>query len=177
VLDRCQGIPGLALDISKFAARRAARAHDRIAAAVADGAKPLPVRAGSAALALSIFAPRNASEFHRVLTPDGMLLVATPTSRHLRELIEPLGLLRVDERKEERLHAQLSPFFEPHRQHSLELALRLSRQDVTHLAAMGPSAFHSTPAELQHRAARLDEWTDVTASFTVSLHWKKRQRR
>lgn len=172
VLDRCQGVPGLALDISKFAARRAARAHVRIAAVVADGAKRLPVRTGSAALALSIFAPRNASEFHRVLGPRGMLLVASPTSRHLRELIEPLGLLHVDERKEARLHAQLSPLFRPHRLHSLELTLRLSRQDVTHLAAMGPSAFHIAPAELLRRVARLDEWTDVTASFTVSLHRK-----
>jgi len=172
VLDRCPGVPGLALDISKFAARRAARAHARIAAVVADGAKLFPLHTGSAALALSIFAPRNASEFHRVLGPRGMLLVATPTSRHLRELIEPLGLLHVDERKEERLHAQLSPLFEPQRQHSLELTLRLSRQDVTHLAAMGPSAFHIAPEELQGRVARLDEWTEVTASFTVSMHRK-----
>jgi 23S rRNA (guanine745-N1)-methyltransferase len=173
VLDRCQAVPGFALDISKFAARRAARAHARIAAVVADGAKPFPVRTGSAALALSIFAPRNASEFHRVLGPRGMLLVVTPASCHLRELIEPLGLLHVDGRKEERLHAQLSPFFVPHRQHPLELALQLSRQDVTHLAAMGPSAFHIAPTELQRRVARLGEWTDVTAAFTVSLLRKK----
>jgi 23S rRNA (guanine745-N1)-methyltransferase len=172
VLERCPGVPGLALDISKFAARRAARAHARIAAVVADGAKRFPVRTASAALALSIFAPRNASELHRVLGPRGMLLVATPTSRHLRELIEPLGLLHVDERKEERLHAQLSSLFEPQRRHSLELTLRLSRQDITHLAAMGPSAFHIAPAELQRRVARLEQWTEVTASFTVSLHRK-----
>ena len=80
----------------------------------------------------------------------------------------------VDERKEERLNAQHSPFFEPHHQHSLELTLRLSRQEVSHRVAMGPSAFHIAPAELQHWTARLSEWTDVTASFTVSLHRKRR---
>ncbi|MEU6683513.1 hypothetical protein [Streptomyces sp. NPDC046832] len=54
-----------------------------------------------------MFAPRNGPEFHRVLGPDGTLLVVTPTGRHLRELRGPVGLLAVDPRKEERLRRSL----------------------------------------------------------------------
>src|SRR3954466_5497458 len=69
---------GLGLDVSKPALRRAARAHPRAAAVLADLWRPLPVADGSAAVILNVFAPRNGPEFHRVLAPDGRLLVVTP---------------------------------------------------------------------------------------------------
>ncbi|WP_338067460.1 putative RNA methyltransferase, partial [Crossiella equi] len=43
VLDRAATGPGLALDLSKFALRRAARAHPRAGAVVCDAWRPLPV--------------------------------------------------------------------------------------------------------------------------------------
>ena len=107
VLDRATGRAGLALDASKFAARRAARAHDRIGAIVADVRGRLPVADRAAALALSVFAPRPPAELRRVLHPAGRLLVVTPDSDHLGELAGPLGLLEVDPRKDERLTARL----------------------------------------------------------------------
>ena len=52
---------------------------------------------------LNVFAPRNGAEFHRVLRPDGVLLVVTPAADHLAELVDALGLLRVDPDKADRV--------------------------------------------------------------------------
>jgi 23S rRNA (guanine745-N1)-methyltransferase len=128
---------GIALDSSRYAARRAARAG--LGAVVCDVWQPWPVRDGVAAAVLCVFAPRNADEMRRVLASGGVIVVVTPTPRHLAELVEPLGLVRVDERKPERLAAALG---EPVREREIEAELDLSRDDVAALIAMGPSAHH-----------------------------------
>lgn len=133
--------PGLALDVSKHAARRAARASARIGAVVADAWAALPVRDAVAGAVLSVFAPRSAAEAARVLAPGGRLVVATPTPRHLVEIVGRLGLVTVDPRKDERLARQLAGFREVGRE-QVERRLRLSPQDVHAVVAMGPSARH-----------------------------------
>ncbi|HCF62336.1 MAG TPA: hypothetical protein DFS52_30635 [Myxococcales bacterium] len=160
---------GLALDLSKYAARRAARAHPRMGAVVADVTEALPLATGCAALVLSVFAPRHASEIHRVLGEGASLLVASPGARHLQELIEPLGLLKVEPEKQTRLRSQLEPLFVPEQETALELALRLSRSEVLSLASMGPSARHVEEAALRGRIEALEEPCLVTASLTVSV--------
>ena len=112
VLDGLPGRAGLALDSSKFALRRAARAHRRIGAVGCDAWQPLPVADSAAALVLNVFAPRNGAELRRILAPSGTLLVVTPTRDHLAELVGPLELLAVDRRKPERLAGKLGPYFE-----------------------------------------------------------------
>jgi 23S rRNA (guanine745-N1)-methyltransferase len=146
---------GIALDLSKYAARRAAKAHPRVAAAVVcDVWRGLPLRSSSVDLILDVFAPRNAPEFSRVLRPQGRLLVVAPTARHLHELVRPLGLLSVDERKEERLQRTLSAHFVPVRtDYYLEQWVLTPEETVT-LINMGPSAHHLRPHEL---AQRLDD--------------------
>src|SRR5580704_16970446 len=67
------------------------------------GRQPLPLAARSAAVVLSIFGPRNAAETGRILTPDGTLILALPGTAHLRELIRPLGMISIDQRKPRRL--------------------------------------------------------------------------
>ena len=163
LLDRLPGRPGLALDLSKHALRRAARAHPRIAAVACDAWRPLPVRDHVAALVLSVFAPRNGPEIARVLQPGGTLLVVTPTGRHLAELVERLGLLTVDERKEERLAATLDAHLDLERRVEHEWTLDLAREDVANAVAMGPSARHVGP-----RAA--ESGATVTASFAISIY-------
>ena len=170
VLERAPGRSGLALDLSKHALRRAARAHDRIGAVAADAWGALPVREGAAALALSVFAPRNGAELARVLRPGGALIVVVPSDRHLIELIEPLGLVSVDERKRERLDAQLDPHLSPQGVSELEWTLELSRAGVRDIVAMGPSARHAKPAALEETIASLAEPVAVTASVEISLH-------
>jgi 23S rRNA (guanine745-N1)-methyltransferase len=163
VLDRLPGRIGLALDLSKHALRRAARAHGRIAAVACDAWRPLPVRDGVAALVLSVFAPRNGPEIARVLRPGGALLLVTPTARHLAELVERFGLLAVDERKEERLAATLGAHLDLERRAEHEWSLDLAPEDVASAVAMGPSAHHVAAPE-SHAGAT------VTASLAISIY-------
>ena len=91
---------GFALDSSRPALRRAARAHPQITAVACDIWDALPLQDDVADVVLNVFAPRNAAEMRRVLKPDGRIVVVTPTERHLHEL----ELLRVHPEKRERLH-------------------------------------------------------------------------
>lgn len=170
VLDELPDRSGLALDLSAYALRRAARAHPRIGAARCDTWRPLPVRDGVAAAVLCVFAPRNAAEIERILTPGGALVVVTPNARHLAELVDVLGLLHVDDRKAERLREQLEPRFQPVEHVVREDRLALDRRSVAAAVAMGPSARHVDPATLAARVERLPEPQDVTASVTVSVY-------
>jgi 23S rRNA (guanine745-N1)-methyltransferase len=159
---------GIALDSSKAALRRAARAHPRIGAVGCDAWGELPLRSGGAACALCVFAPRGGAELARVLAPGGVLLVVTPTARHLQELVGPLGLLAVDERKEERLERALGPWFRGDGAAACEYAMSLGHADVAALAAMGPSAHHTDADALADAVAGLPEPVAVTASGRVS---------
>jgi 23S rRNA (guanine745-N1)-methyltransferase len=169
VLDRLRGRSGLALDLSKHALRRAARAHQRIGAVAADAWRPLPVRDEVAALALSVFAPRDGPELARVLQAGGALIVASPTDSHLIELVEALGLLSVDERKRERLEAKLDPHLGPALESELEWTLELRQAGVRDLVAMGPSGAHADPAILDEAVSALAEPVSVTASVEISV--------
>jgi 23S rRNA (guanine745-N1)-methyltransferase len=171
VLERIPDRTGLALDISKHAARRAARAHPRIGAVVCDAWGALPVRDGVAAAVMCVFAPRNAAEFARVLAPSGALVVATPTPRHLEELVVPLGLVSVDPRKEERLETALGSHFGRSATQLVERELLLARADAIAVALMGPSAFHLRESEIAMRVGALAEPITVSLSVIVSV-WK-----
>lgn len=169
VLDRLPGRPGIALDVSKHALRRAARAHPRIGALTWDVWRPFPVRSGVASVLLDIFAPRNGAEFHRVLRPDGILVIVTPAVGHLEELVGPLGLLTVDERKAERVAATIGGRFTLAETWPLELSLRLTHSEVASLVAMGPSAWHTDPEVLRAWISALAEPVPVTAFFDVRV--------
>ena len=170
VLDALPGRLGIALDVSKYAARRAARAHDRAAAVVCDTWGRLPVRDASAALILDVFAPRNVTEFVRVLSPTGGLVVVTPTQRHLGELIGPLGLLSVDERKGGRLADQLAGHFVQRECALIEWTMALPHADVLALVRMGPSARHSDEPTVVTRIGNMAQPVTVTASVRVSAY-------
>ncbi|HEX6447289.1 MAG TPA: 23S rRNA methyltransferase [Streptosporangiales bacterium] len=169
-LDRLPGRVGVALDVSKHAIRRAARAHERIGAVVADVWRPLPVADGVASVVLDLFAPRNGAEFRRVLAADGALLVVTPTPRHLAELVAPLGLLTVDARKEERVAGALGGRFTAVAAEEQEQTLLLDRRDVVAAVSMGPSAWHVEPALLERRVAGLGEPVAVTSSVRLTVY-------
>ncbi|MDO8964003.1 MAG: methyltransferase domain-containing protein [Coriobacteriia bacterium] len=167
VLDAFPDGTGIALDISKHALKRAARAHPRAAAIVCDVWAPLPIRTASVAVILDVFAPRNATEFHRVLAPDGVLVVVTPTERHLRELVVALGLLSVDGDKRERLDEKLDGLFSAFDEFEVEWPLSLARAEVAAAVAMGPSARHLDAAELAADLDGMAEPVAVTASVSV----------
>ena len=165
---------GLALDLSKFACRRAAKAHPRIGAAAADAWHGLPVRTGSVGAVLNVFAPRNAAEMHRVLRPGGRLVVAVPNAGHLSGLVDELGLLNVDSQKQQRLSEQLAGRFEPSELDVVEFPLRLSAEEAEFAVAMGPSARHLTPEELRERVRGLGDPVAATASVTVAEYRRAR---
>lgn len=170
VLDALPEHHGIALDSSKYALRRAARAHPRLGAAAADAWRRLPVASACAAAVVCVFAPRNGAEFARVLRDDGMLLLVTPTPRHLREAVADLGLLTVDERKPERVTQQLAPNFALAAQMEREATLPLPHEDLRALAEMGPHAFHTDREALARRIATLPEPYPVTMSVTVATY-------
>jgi SAM-dependent methyltransferase len=169
VLARLPGRAGLAVDASRFAARRAARAHPRIGAVTADAWRRLPVAGGSAAVILNVFAPRSGPELRRVLSPAGRLLVVTPAPGHLRELTGPLGLLAVDPRKDERLAATFAASFDVQERHDLAARLNLDHASVAAVAGMGPSAWHADPAALAARIARLPARVPATMAVTITV--------
>jgi 23S rRNA (guanine745-N1)-methyltransferase len=170
VLDRCPPALGVAIDISKVAARRTSRAHPRIGAVVADLWGPLPVRSGAATAILNVFAPRNPTQFRRVLRPDGTLLVVSPTARHLEEVVHPLQLLSVDDDKIRQVDSVFGDLFNLVDRYEHEIGLLLSHPAVETLVRMGPSARHHSPAAIRHRVAGLADPVPVTASFTVSIY-------
>jgi 23S rRNA (guanine745-N1)-methyltransferase len=168
VLDRVPGAVGVVLDASRYAARRAARAHPRAVAVVADAWARLPVRDGVVDRLVVAFAPRNGPEAARVLRPGGRLVVLTPAPDHLAELVGPLGLLRVDPDKPARLAATLGPALQPVAVTAHRERLQLDRTAVRALVGMGPHARHLTPEGLAAAVAGLPGRTPVTVSVDVT---------
>jgi 23S rRNA (guanine745-N1)-methyltransferase len=162
VLDALPGTVGVGLDVAKPALRRAARAHPRAAAVLADLWRRLPLADGCAGLVLDVFAPRNGAEFRRILHPDGVLLVVTPAAEHLAELVGAFGLIRVDRDKAGRLGASLDAHFTATSTTTLRHAMRLSGHEVRTLIGMTPSARHVPLADLDTPARTVTAAVDLT---------------
>jgi 23S rRNA (guanine745-N1)-methyltransferase len=162
---------GIALDVSRYAARRAAKVDPRIGSVVCDAWQELPLLDDSAQLMLNVFAPRNAAEMARVLAPGGTLLVVTPNQDHLAELVGVLGMVKVDEEKERRLQESLAGKFDQTGSEVVESSMRLDRSAIEQLVLMTPSARHLNHRELAARIAVLPEPSIVTLSVTLST-WR-----
>jgi len=169
VVDRHTRLVGLTVDLSTAALRRAARAHERVAAVGADVQRPLPLRDGAADVVLSIFGPRNVPEIDRILAPGGTLVVVTPTPRHLIELVEAFDLVTVEPGKDARLARQLAGYDEV-RSTAVEYTALLSHEDVVDDVGMGPSARHVDRTTLLTAVAALPEPVAVTVSVTVAAY-------
>jgi 23S rRNA (guanine745-N1)-methyltransferase len=161
VLESLPDAPGLGLDVSKPALRRAARCHPRAGAALADLWRPLPVADDSVSVLLNVFAPRNGPEFHRILRPDGMLLVVTPAQDHLEELVTTHGLIRVDPTKADRVAETLGPTFRTESATTHRHRLELTALETRTLIGMTPSARHVPLDKIKA--------TETTATAAVTL--------
>jgi 23S rRNA (guanine745-N1)-methyltransferase len=158
---------GVALDVSVAAARRAARAHPRLGSVVADAWQPLPMASGTVDVLLNVFAPRNATEFARVLSGSGRLLTVTPTADHLVEVRRSLGLLGIQPEKQHQLTATLGGAFDQGATETLRFTMELDDSGLYDLVAMGPNAFHTSDDELRSRVAAVS--TPVSVSAAVAL--------
>lgn len=156
---------GLATDISVAAAKRTARSHRQIHSVVADTWAGLPVRDGLADAVLCVFAPRNPSEFARILAPGGRLIVAVPLPEHLAELRAAHGLLDVAADKVTTITTALAGWQLVART-NINGELRLSAQEIHDLIAMGPNAFHGLPESV---SATVTTLAVAVLSFTRLL--------
>jgi SAM-dependent methyltransferase len=155
-------------DVSKYAVRRAAKAHRDVTFLVADTRTGIPLAAHTAVAVLDVFAPREAAELARLLAPDGLLVVVTPGPAHLAELADRVGLVGIQPEKRRAVADGLAPWFRRREAHRLRYPVELTGPAAAELARMGPSAWHLTPAALAG-AERLDRLT-VTADFHVGTY-------
>lgn len=147
---------GLAVDISKFAARRCAKADERIAAIVADVWRPLPVTDHCLDAVLAVFAPRNLPEFARMLRFDGRYIAVTPRPPHLAGLRDSYGLLDIPAAKSEQLTAAASEFFDLIDTRVVKYRKSVDESLAADLVAMGPNAFHHPPQGITASVVTID---------------------
>ena len=166
---------GIAIDVSVAASRRAARAHDQLGAVVADVWERLPIRDNSAAGVLCVFAPRNPTEFARILRPDGALVIASPLPDHLIELRGPLGLLDIEADKQDRISRTLADLFTAVESVECRYRVGLDTESVIDLVSMGPNAFHHDHRRLAAQVAGLDQPIEVTVAVAISA-WRPLRR-
>jgi 23S rRNA (guanine745-N1)-methyltransferase len=141
-------IISLGLDISKNAARQAARRWPIPAFAVADLWAEWPVHDAAIDLVVSIFAPKNFQETARVLRPGGWLVVAYPGPDHLIELRDRFGLLRQNEGSPGRYADTVTRFVGPPAIDRLWSRAVLDPAMARAAILMGPNARHIEPSIL-----------------------------
>jgi len=168
ILDASPDRVGVGVDNSKYAARRAARCHERATAIVADIWDEIPVREGVAALMINVFAPRNGEEMERILAPGGRLVVVTPQAGHLAEIVDRFGMIGVDPEKEERLGRSLGNLAEGAGSRDLEWTMKLTPEEVRDIVEMGPSAGRMSKVDMDQQVAGLEPETTVTAAVTIT---------
>ncbi len=163
----------VAMDISKYALRRAARALPAALCLVWDIWRPLPTAAESIDVLLNIFAPRNPAEFARVLSPGGHLIVVTPLPGHLEQIRRTASLLEVQADKSDHLARTLEPYFVREEYDDVEFSMALEPADIRLAALMGPAGHHIDEATLQDKLGSFPATTDVAAAFRVSVYAKR----
>jgi len=168
ILDSMPDSIGIGVDNSKFAARRTAKRHQRATAIVADIWDEIPIRDGAASLMLNIFSPRNGEEMARILAPGGKLVVVTPQTGHLAEMIERFGMISVEPDKEGRLERSLGPLAERAETTELRWEMKLEPGQVRDLVEMGPSAGRMAEVDMDQQIEGLGPETAVTAAVTIT---------
>lgn len=163
VADATSASSVLLTDRSPVAVRMATRSVAGATGVVLDIWQPLPLRDGSADLALNVFAPRNPAEYARVLRPGGALIVVVPRETHLAELRRDGSVLSVPPDKERVVAETLTAAgFEVAGRDHVEYEASVTTEQRAMLVAMGPSAHH-----LRERAS--DEGGSDPRQVTVSV--------
>jgi 23S rRNA (guanine745-N1)-methyltransferase len=162
-------VTAVALDISKFALRRAARLNPEAVNLACDVWQPLPVADAAVDVVTVIFAPRNAAEFARVLHPDGRLVVVTPRAGHLASLAALAGMLSIEDQKDARLAESLAPYFLPESARDVDIRLMLTRSEMADLAFMGPAGHHLDREALAAKLDTREPVSEVNALFRLTV--------
>lgn len=160
---------GIATDLSVPACRRAAKLDDQIGAVVADTWAGLPIIDAGVDLIMVVFAPRNPSEFARVLRPGGRLMIAAANDDHLVEVRDRLGMIDIRPGKLRTLETSLQPWFDLQHAEELRAQLSLDHPALRDLVLMGPTAHHRQEDDLAARIAALPDPAPVTLSVGLSI--------
>ncbi len=153
------------IDISKEAARLAARRYPQIHFAVAS-ASQVPVADHSIDLGLRIFAPAFPQEYGRLIRPRGFFLAVTPGPSHLFELRE---LIYRHPRQHDQEPPQPLPGMRHVRRETLSFPLQLSQPgQAGQLLAMTPYYWQADAATQQQitETGHFETGTD----FTIDLY-------
>lgn len=134
----------IGLDVSKEAIRMAARRYPQLFFVVADVKQRLVLADSAFHVVLNIFAPRNPDEFARVIVRGGILIVVIPGPEHLLSLRAALGLLSIEEQKEQHVKEQFAGHFEFVTSSRVVYAMHLDREQVEQVVMMTPNYWHLT---------------------------------
>lgn len=160
----------IGLDISRPAVRLAARRTRAVTWLVATAAH-LPFADATVDTLCQLFTPLHPPELARVLAPDGVLLLATPSADHLLSLRARL-FDQVEPHRPLKLHAALQQDFDALSPVSLRFGLSLDGPALRQLLSMTPYAWRARP---QRRAAlEACEGLDTEAAFTLLPFRRKR---
>jgi 23S rRNA (guanine745-N1)-methyltransferase len=148
------------LELSKDALKAAAAKHSFCQFFRANVHWQVPVRSQSVTLITGIFAPRNFTEYSRILTKRGMVIIVIPTSMHLYELREFFDLLQIDDDKEEKIVSAAKGF---KLVESLDITRRfeISTDDINDLLDMTPNHWH------RRELNKIPTYLTVTFSFRI----------
>lgn len=163
----------VALDISKFALRKAGRRNSQVANVVWDIWSPLPLASSSFDCIIVVFAPKNVSEFNRVLSPAGSLVVVTPGPRHLASIRSTTHMLGISEDKLAGLDASVGDLFELSMREEMRFNLTLDRESLLSVALMGPAGHHLDPDALAVSLLQGPETVTTEAHFWISVFDRK----
>ncbi len=152
-------------DIAKDGIRLAAKRYPKVQFAVADTNRLVPLPERSADVLLDVFAPRNSTEFARVLAPGGRLLVAIPTLRHLAELRAVQPLLAIQADKRQAIQRAMADAFRLTSVDVLAVPLTLDGVAIADLVRMTPNAWFMTAEQKQSLGSIV--MLNVTAEFEL----------
>ncbi|MGH2496003.1 MAG: putative RNA methyltransferase [Ktedonobacteraceae bacterium] len=155
----------IGIDISKEAIRMAAKHYRRSLFVVADIKQRLVLADHAIHVILNIFAPRNPSEFARVAVAGGILIVVIPGPEHLLQLRTALGLLGIEEQKQQHVKEQFAAHFDFVKSYNIAYAMRLNREEIEQVVIMTPNYWHLT--DEIHEAMQKMEEIETEAAFTV----------
>ena len=155
----------IGLDVSKEAIRMAAKRYRQLFFVVADVKQRLVLADSAFHAILNIFAPRNPVEFARVTAQGGILIVVIPAPEHLSSLRQVLGLLSIEEQKEQHVREQFADGFEFVDSASIAYPMQLNKEQIEQVVMMTPNYWHLTD-EMRGTMGRMEEF-ETKVRFTV----------
>lgn len=143
------------IDISKRAVHELAKRKLGVQVAVASS-NNLPFFDQSFDLLLSIFAPLNVQETHRVLAPGGQLLMVGPAEAHLEGLMREI-YTEVFQHKGNFVGLDASPEFQLLETLEIQESISVAGEDILDLLTMTPYYWHTPP----ERKAQLEQLSQL----------------